>query len=95
MATLKFEAVASVGKDKNGKTKYQKVGAVFESDKGLSLKLDCLPVGCPEWNGWISLYVPKDKTESRPAQKASTGGGMDTSDDIPFLPMCGRKWYHA
>lgn len=81
MATLRYEAVASLGKDKNGKMRYQKVGAVFESDKGLSLKLDCLPVGAPEWNGWISLYVPKDKSD-RPAP--AKGKPADFDDDVGF-----------
>lgn len=81
MATLKFEAVATLGKDKNGKMRYQKVGAVFESDKGLSLKLDCLPVGAPEWNGWISLYPPKDKSEKAPAKSQRPA---DYDDDVGF-----------
>ncbi len=80
MATLRFEAVASLGKDKNGKMRYQKVGAVFESDKGLSLKLESLPVGCPEWNGWVSLYPPKPKDGQKPASKKSD----DFDDDVGF-----------
>jgi hypothetical protein len=85
MATLKFEAVASLGKDKNGKMRYQKVGAVFESDKGLSLKLDCLPVGAPDWNGWISFYPPKGRQESKPEQDpAPAQAGNSGDDDIPF-----------
>jgi hypothetical protein len=81
MATLKFEAVATVGKDKNGKAKYQKVGSVWESGKGLSLKLDCLPVGAPEWSGWISLYTPKEKTD---APKKPAGKAADYDDDVGF-----------
>jgi hypothetical protein len=80
MATVKFEAVASVGKDKNGKTKYQRVGTVFETEKGLSLKLDCIPVGAPEWNGWISLYVPKAKEGAKPPRQP----GDDDGFEAPF-----------
>lgn len=89
MAKLAYEAVAVVGKDKDGKPKYLKVGAVFESDKGLSLKLDCVPAG-NEFNGWINFYTPKPKDgqhrQSAPAraESAQTAGNDFPSDDIPF-----------
>lgn len=85
---LKYEAVAVVGKDKDGKPKYLRVGAVFESDKGLSLKLDCVPAG-NEFNGWINFYTPKPKGDRAPASQRSEapqghqGGDLD-SDSIAF-----------
>ena len=63
MATKKYDVVAVTGtykdRDGNEKKRYLNVGVVFESDKGLSMKLECVPVG--EWNGWLSLYEPKQK----------------------------------
>ena len=95
-AKLVFDAVATVGEytDKQGnkKKRYMTVGKVFESEGGgLSLKLDALPV-VPEWSGWISLFVPKDKEQS-PAQEqhsAAKANGYqkpaDGFDDVPFQP---------
>jgi hypothetical protein len=90
MATLKYEAVAVVGETKDGKKQYQKIGAVFESDKGLSLKIDCIPVG-GTWNGWVSFYAtkPKDGNPSRSsavqtASQAAHLSATDPNDEIPF-----------
>lgn len=87
MAQLRFEAVAVVG-ERDGKKVYQKLGTVWESDKGLSLKLDVLPVGVPGWNGWVSFYEPKPKqgvqTQGKPAGKAPDVFEDDNLSDVPF-----------
>lgn len=75
MATLKYEAVARLPEGKDGKKRYHKCGVVFESDKGLSLKLDSLPVA--GFDGWISFYDPKPKDGAKPA-------GKTDPDEIPF-----------
>lgn len=94
MATIKYEAVATVGKRKDGKPNYVKLGAVFESEKGLSLKLDSIPVGS-EWNGWISFYPPKSRDGASSSQQPSghQGGGtpQGPDDDIPFAPRCWKE----
>lgn len=80
MATVKYDAVCKAGTYKKGgeeKTRYHKVGVVFESEKGLSLKVESLPVG---FDGWISFYEPQQRGESKPASKAS--GELES--DIPF-----------
>ena len=96
-AKLAYDAVATIGKytDKQGneKKRYMTVGKVFESEGGgLSLKLDALPV-VPEWSGWISFYVPKDKEQSPAQEQHSTAKAngyqaqaTNTFDDeqIPF-----------
>lgn len=73
----KYDAVVTTGKytDRDGKEKnrYLTVGAVLESDKGLSLKLEALPVG---FNGWINFYEPKPKQDDGPAKSQE--------DEIPF-----------
>lgn len=81
-----YDAVVTTGKytDRSGneKTRYLTVGAVFEGEKGLSLKLEALPtVG---FNGWINFYAPRDK-EQKPQQQQVAGtddGGF--GDEIPF-----------
>ena len=86
MATIKFEAIAKVGtyKDGNGaeKTRFHKCGVVFESAKGLSLKLDSIPVG---FDGWLSLREPRPKDSPRTApQTTAPAASADPNDDIPF-----------
>lgn len=74
-----YDAVVTTGTytDKQGaeKKRYLTVGAVFENDKGMSLKLESLPVG--QWNGWVAFYPPKDKTQK-------SGGSDNFDDDAPF-----------
>ncbi len=61
-----YDAVVSTGKytDKDGKekTRYLNVGVVLEGDKGVSLKLEALPVN---FNGWINFYEPKEKQQTK------------------------------
>jgi hypothetical protein len=77
---VKFEAIAKAGESKDGKARWHKCGAVFESAKGLSLKIDSLPVG---FDGWLSLREPRPKDAPATAPKAhSTADGPN--DDIPF-----------
>lgn len=88
MATVKYDAVCKMGKyttrDGAEKTRYHKVGVVFESDKGLSLKVESLPVG---FDGWISFYEPKpEQSQGKSAAKpARDSTGLE--DDIPFAPI--------
>jgi hypothetical protein len=74
MAKIVYDAVATIGKytDKNGneKKRYVNVGKVFESENGLSLKLDAIPVG-QEWTGWISFFVPKEREQQGQDQAQS------------------------
>lgn len=75
MATVKYDAVATLRRtDRNGEEKksYHKMGVVFETERGLSLKLESIPVG---FDGWVSFYEPKPKAQ---AQSASDSG------DVPF-----------
>ena len=98
MATKKYDAVATVGEYKNrdGDTKkrYVNVGAVFENDDGhLSLKLETIPVG-PNWSGWVSFFVPKERGTSAPVSATESGAvrGSDFDGDIPFLDPYKFNW---
>lgn len=43
------------------KGRWLTIGTVFKHDDGgTSIKLDAVPVGLPEWNGWVSVF-PRDK----------------------------------
>ena len=76
-----YDAVCAIGKytDKDGKekTRYLNVGAVLEGDKGVSLKLDALPVN---FSGWINFYEPKEKQQN----KQTESDGFVPDDDVGF-----------
>jgi hypothetical protein len=82
-----YDAVVTTGKytDRTGKEKnrYLTVGAVFEGEKGISLKLEALPtVG---FSGWINFYEPKERGEQKPEQKPREPAADDFGDaEIPF-----------
>jgi len=83
---VKFEVIAKTGTytDKNGqeKNRWTKCGAVMETSKGLSLKLESLPIGS---DGWFILSEPKPKDDAEPVQKDSRQGNLNNIDsDIPF-----------
>ena len=66
--THTHDAVATVGEytDKFGekKKRYYTCGKAFSDDQGrISIKLDSVPVG-NDWNGWLSLYPAKDRSET-------------------------------
>lgn len=81
-----YDAVVTTGKYKdakgNEKTRYLTVGAVFEGDKGPSLKLESLPV--TGFNGWINFYEPKARDEKPAPTQSAAPSTDDPNDDIPF-----------
>jgi len=80
MAVVKYDVVAKNGtyKDRNGdeKTRWLKMGVCFESEKGLSIKIDSMPIA---FDGWMSLMTPKPKEG---VSNTPTANSID--DDIPF-----------
>lgn len=76
MAKLVYEAIAKLPAGKDGKVRWHKCGVVFESDKGLSLKLDSLPSS--GFDGWLSLREPRPKDQA-PASAAASDDGT-----VPF-----------
>ncbi len=91
MARKVYDVVAVIGTytNRNGeeKKRYLTVGAVFESDRGLSMKLEAIPVG-GEFNGWLSFFEPKERDEQpKGGQGRTTKPKQEVSfhdDDIPF-----------
>lgn len=90
MSKKVYDVVATVGEYKTNdgtvKKRYLTCGAVFQGDKGMSIKLEALPVG-KEWSGWLSLYEPK-QSDYKPRQAAppqpQSNQSSDEYDDIPF-----------
>jgi len=62
----KYDVVYARRYTQNGeeKTHWINCGAVIQTDKGFSLKLETVPIGC---DGWFSLFEPKPREEKRPA----------------------------
>jgi hypothetical protein len=81
-----YDAVITTGEytdsQGNKKKRFLTVGAVFEGDKGPSMKLEALPVA--GFNGWINFYAPRERAEQKPAQPQSAGDEPAFNDDIPF-----------
>lgn len=85
----KYDVVATIGKyEKNGETKYinRNVGAVIETQKGLSLKLEQSfnPAGCAAGDDgkiWLKLFEPREKSQQQPADYAQTP--PPHFDDVP------------
>ena len=85
--------------DRNGRTKgrWQRIGALFRHDDGgVSLKLDCLPLGAPHWDGWVSVFrrgepqadgsapVGRGPGGGKPTAAAPPSAAEPFGDDIPF-----------
>lgn len=83
MSKVVYEVVAITGKYTNRegveKNRYVKCGIILQTDKGLSMKLESMPVAS---DGWFQLYEPKERT-SQPAPKQQYAPGADINDD-PF-----------
>jgi hypothetical protein len=80
-----YDVVVTQRYERNGeeKKRYINIGSVFEGDKGMSIKLDSVPVG---WDGWAQFYEPKPREEATPASKTArtTLHSDDPNDPIPF-----------
>lgn len=84
MTTKRYDAVIS-RHDRDGKTRYTKIGSAFpakDGKDGFNIVLDALPMPNADGQAWISLYVPKPRDGI-----AQGGGGSrndDMNDDVPF-----------
>lgn len=77
---VKFEAMAKNGsyvKDGQEKTKWHKCGVVLEGDKGMSLKIESLPVN---FDGWLSFFEPRDTVKPMPSKPTK----FDDLNEPPF-----------
>jgi hypothetical protein len=46
------------------KGRWLRIGTAFQHDDGgISIKLDCVPVG-QDWDGWVSMF-PRDQNQSQ------------------------------
>ena len=88
MATVIGDLMAPNGKylkDGQEKTRWLKCGVVLQTDNGLRVKLECIPVGVGEDGLWMSVFEKDDQRpaqQAKPAQKPAQAGLDD--DDTPF-----------
>ena len=75
MAKKLYDVVATIREEGKDKPRYINLGSVIETDKGLCMKMESVPVG---WNGWANFYEPKPKAD-KPKQS-----NEDIESDIPF-----------
>jgi hypothetical protein len=95
MATVIGDVCAPTGKyikDGEEKTSWAKCGVIMETDNGLRIKLDVIPVGGTEQGIWLSVFEKDNKKgqsqgssnqrPSRPSQERTHQPKPE--DDIPF-----------
>ena len=50
--------------DGQQRNRWQRIGLVFKHDDGgTSIKLECMPLGLPDWDGWVSVF-PRDQAQN-------------------------------
>lgn len=61
------------------KARWLNIGTLFtHDDGGLSVKLDCVPIGVPDWQGWVKAFPKKPRENAgggyqAPAQSRGYG----------------------
>lgn len=85
----KFDVVVTQryqDRDGNEQKRYVNIGSVIETSKGMSIKLESIPLG---WDGWAAFYEPKPREgqQGRSGGKQQTRSGDGDFDDPPFAPM--------
>ncbi|CAK0773262.1 Helix-destabilizing protein [Gammaproteobacteria bacterium] len=91
MSKVTHDLVVKTGTyvDKNGETKgrYKNIGFVMShNDGGTSIKLECLPIGLPNWDGWVSVYKKDDP------KQGATGGSPASQGQPPSPPMATNQY---
>lgn len=74
-ANIKYELVTKV--QRGDKERWQKLGVVFENDRGMYAIIDQIPVG---FSGMVSFFEPKERDEA-PKQRAGKAAEIE---DMPF-----------
>ena len=92
MAKKLGDVMCPIGKyirDGEEKTQWLKCGVLLETDNGMRLKLDAMPVNPGE--GWFSIFEPREQApqqqgfrDRKPAAPAAQVAPSNDDDDIPF-----------
>lgn len=81
-----YEVTVKAGtyqKDGQEKVRYQRIGSVIETKKGVMIKLDSIPLVENGWQGWCYCFQPKEGDKKfAPAKQSNDGFPED--DEINF-----------
>ena len=70
-------------KEGEEKTRWMKCGVLMETEKGMRIKLDCMPVGIEPGAGWFSVFEKRDEPPKQ--QPLATEVKPDGDDqNLPF-----------
>lgn len=74
-------------KDGQEKTRWLRCGMLMETDKGMRIKLDCIPVVTEPSGMWFSVFEKDDappQQQSAPAPQTHHQPSPDDDDNMPF-----------
>ena len=74
--TKRFDVCTPREDEKSGKTFWTKLGVAFQTEKGISIRLDGVPI-----NGRLSLFEPRPRDGAAPH---AAPAGRDDNDEMPF-----------
>ena len=87
MAKILGNLVAPVGKyikDGEEKTKWMRCGILMETDKGMRVKLEGIPLGIPEGGLWMNVFADDNNQQGSQSSAPASNKPIDDKDDIPF-----------
>lgn len=81
--------VVSAKKDREGKTRWTKIGVMFPAKQGdgFTIKLEAYPLPNEQGEVWISAFVPRENEGSPAARRPSPTRAPtrdELNDEIPF-----------
>lgn len=82
MANKRYD-ISTPRSSKDGKTYWTRIGTAFQSDKGIQLIFDALPLSDSEGRCVASLFEPRER-EATSARQPQSGRRNDLDDDVPF-----------
>ncbi len=59
-------------------------GIAFAGDKGISIKLESLPLPNPDGEVWLRLFEDDGSRGGQQQSSQAKGGGKDLEDEIPW-----------
>ena len=78
MANIKYDLATKI--TRGDKERWQKIGVVFQGERGPYAIIDAIPVG---FTGMVSFFEPKDREQQQaPSKRQSHGDALES--DIPF-----------
>lgn len=71
-------------KGKDDKTFWTRIGTAWQSDKGIQLVFDALPIPDSEGRCVANLFEPKAREQRQNTAPSNDGGGWGDPGDAPF-----------